>query len=309
MEYKHKPVLETELVGFLPLKENIVFVDGTLGGGGHSKSLLKKFARKKIKCKIIGIDRDLEAIFAAKKNLADFKDKMIYIHDNFSNIEEILKSQGVSKIDGIFLDLGVSSYQLENDNRGFSFQTDSPLDMRMDQDDDLTAGEIINYYDEKSLANLFYNYGEERYSRSIARKITNARKTKLIKSTFELVEIIKSATPPKYRFPDKKNPNKKIHFATRVFQALRIEVNSELNELKAVIEKAVNLLNVGGEIIIISFHSLEDRIVKHSFKAICEKEPEKFTILTKKPITATAEEIAINPRSRSAKLRAIKKIK
>lgn len=287
----------SEVLEFLQPKAGGIYVDGTLGGGGHAKALLSQ-----LKTKLIGIDQDLEAIFAAKKNLAGFGENVIFVHDNFSNLPAILKSQGIDKVDGILLDLGVSSYQFDNPKRGFSFQNDAPLDMRMDQEQEKTAGDIINFYDEKELADIFYKFGEERYSRQIAKRVVGARGQSPIKTTGELVEIIKSATPPKYRF------GSKIHFATRVFQALRIEVNDELKVLEEFVPKAAELLAGDGRLVIISFHSLEDRIVKHSFRDLEEKNNGKFKVLTKKPIMVTEEEIATNPRSRSAKMRALRKV-
>ncbi len=286
----------------MPLKNNGIFVDGTLGGGGHSEALLRKCQISNFKCQIIGIDQDLEAIIAAKKNLKKIADKIIFVHDNYSNLAEILASKKIDKIDGILLDLGVSSYQLDNPERGFSFQSDASLDMRMNQNAEETAGEIVNYYDEKKLADIFYKFGEEKYSRQIAKKIIEERKKTAIKTTAKLVEIIKAATPPKYRF------GSRIHFATRVFQALRIEVNNELQVLEQFIPAAVESLNKNGRLIIISFHSLEDRIVKHTFRNLENAHPEEFKVLTKKPLIATDDDVRENPRSRSAKMRVIEKI-
>lgn len=301
-KYKHQPVMISEALEYLQPKAEGIYIDGTLGGGGHVSALVRKFKAQNHNATIIGVDRDLEAIFAAKKNLAGFKDQIIFIHDNFSNLPAILKSQNINKVDGILLDLGVSSYQFDNPKRGFSFQTDASLDMRMNQNDDFTAGDIVNRYNEKQLADLFYNYGEERYSRQIARKIVEARRKKPIETTAELVEIIKSATPPKYRF------GSKIHFATRVFQALRIEVNDELSILKEFIPKAIEFLSKDGRLVIISFHSLEDRIVKQAFRDLENNLPNHYKVLTKKPIIPSEEEISQNPRSRSAKMRVLEKI-
>lgn len=303
MEYTHKPVLLNEFLENLPKKVG-VFVDGTLGGGSHTLTLLEKLKTYglRLKTKAIGIDRDLEAIFAAKKNLTEFEKQITFIRDNYTNLPIILKNLEIDNVDLIFLDLGVSSYQFDNPKRGFSFQNDAPLDMRMDQSQNLTASEIVNFYKEKELSDIFFKFGEERFSRQIARKIVERRKDDSIETTGELVEIIKSATPPKNRFSGK------IHFATRVFQALRIEVNEELKNLEGFIPKAAEFLNVGGRLIIISFHSLEDRIVKHSFRKLAEKNPENYKVLTKKPIIASNEEISENPRSRSAKMRVLEKL-
>jgi len=304
IDFQHQSVMIKEVLEYLAPKAGGIYVDGTLGGGGHTRALLEKLSANSLQltAKIIGIDKDLEAIFAAKKNLADFKDNIIFVHDNFSNLTAILKSQEVDKVDGILLDLGVSSYQLENPERGFSFQANAPLDMRMDQRQKFSADDVINFYDEKELADVFYNYGEERYSRQIARRIIEARKTISIRTTGQLVEIIKKSTPPKYRFGGK------IHFATRVFQALRIEVNNELEILEDFIPRAAQILTGDGRLEIISFHSLEDRIVKHSFRNLADNNPASFKILTKKPLTPMEGEIVSNPRARSAKMRVLLRI-
>jgi len=304
IDFQHQSVMIKEVLKYLAPKAGGIYVDGTLGGGGHTRALLEKLSANSLQltAKIIGIDKDLEAIFAAKKNLADFKDNIIFVHDNFSNLPAILKSQGIDKVDGILLDLGVSSYQLENPERGFSFQANAPLDMRMDQRQKFSADDVINFYDEKELADVFYNYGEERYSRQIARRIIEARKTISIRTTGQLVEIIKKSTPPKYRFGGK------IHFATRVFQALRIEVNNELEILEDFIPRAAQILAGDGRLVITSFHSLEDRIVKHSFRNLADNNPASFKILTKKPLTPMEGEIVSNPRARSAKMRVLLRI-
>ncbi|MFA5157927.1 MAG: 16S rRNA (cytosine(1402)-N(4))-methyltransferase RsmH [Patescibacteria group bacterium] len=322
MEFKHQPVLLKEVLDYLPSKTGI-FVDGTLGGGGHTKTLLEKSQMK-----VIGIDQDLEAIFAAKKNLGVFADRIEFVHDNFSNLPEILQSKKINKVDAILLDLGVSSYQLDNKARGFSFQEDAPLDMRMNQSAKESAAEIINNYPEEDLAGIFYDYGEERNSRKIAKNIVLTRKERKIETTNQLVKIVESSFPANYK-------NKyKIHPATRVFQALRIETNNELNILKEFIPTAAEFLAGDGRLLIISFHSLEDRIVKHAFRDLEEKYSDQYKhqifssegafnalsspsaklsescykVLTKKPIEAEGEEIRQNPRSRSAKLRVLKKL-
>lgn len=291
-----------EVLEYLPPKNGEVFIDGTLGGGGHTRALLEKMQDARCKIQIIGIDQDLEAIFAAKKNLAQFGEQIEFVHDNYSNLPEILKSKGIKKVNGILLDLGVSSYQLDNAKRGFSFQNDAPLDMRMNQRDKESAADIVNNYSENDLAGIFYDYGDERNSRRIAKNIVLARKKNQIETTGQLSDIVKSSFPANYK-------NKyKIHPATRVFQTLRIETNNELNILKEFIPKAAELLAGDGRLVIISFHSLEDRIVKHSFRDLENKYPEKYKVLTKKPITAKEEEITENPRSRSAKIRVLEKI-
>ena len=299
MEFKHQPVLVKEVLEYIPRKFNGIFVDGTLGGGGHSKALLCESKALSRKSKVVGIDRDLEAIFAAKKNLAEFESQITFIHDNYSNIPKILKSQGIDKVDFILLDLGVSSYQLDNPKRGFTFQTDSPLDMRMNQKDEQSAADIVNYYSEKDLADIFYDYGGERNSRKIAKMIVEGRKEKKISTTAELSEIVEMSFPTNYKGKYKINP------ATRVFQALRIETNNELNILKEFIPEAAKLLAGDGRLAIISFHSGEDRIVKHTFRKLEEENKEQYKVLTKKPTVAGDEELKTNPRSRSAKLRVL----
>lgn len=302
MEFKHQPVLVKEVLEYIPRKSDGIFVDGTLGGGGHSKALLCESKAKSLKSKVIGIDRDLEAIFAAKKNLAEFKSQITFIHDNYSNISKILKSQEIDKVDFILLDLGVSSYQLDNPKRGFTFQTDSPLDMRMNQKDEQSAADIVNYYSEKDLADIFYDYGGERNSRKIAKNIVEGRKKKKISTTAELSDIVEMSFPTNYKGKYKINP------ATRVFQALRIETNNELNILREFIPEAAKLLAGDGRLAIISFHSGEDRIVKHAFRKLEEENKEQYKALTKKPTVAGDEELKTNPRSRSAKLRVLKKL-
>lgn len=297
MEFKHQSVLLKEVLKYFQLGKDSIFVDGTLGGGGHAKAILEKTPGR-----VIGIDQDLEAIFAAKENLDAFKDHVEFVHDNYSNLPKILKSKGIEKVDGILLDLGVSSYQLDNKDRGFSFLADAPLDMRMNQSETESATDIINNYSETDLAGIFYDYGGERNSRKIAKNIVEARKTGRIETTNELSKIVEQSFPASYK-------NKyKIHPATRVFQALRIETNNELNVLKEFIPNAAELLADDGRLLIISFHSLEDGIVKHAFRDLENNFPDKFKVLMKKPITATEDEIRENPRSRSAKLRVLEKI-
>jgi 16S rRNA (cytosine1402-N4)-methyltransferase len=301
MEFKHQSVLLKEVLQYLPAKEGSIFVDGTLGGGGHTLAIASRFKNSNLKFKAIGVDRDLEAIFAAKKNLAKFEKQIIFIHDNYSNIPKILKSQEIEKVDFILLDLGVSSYQLDNPDRGFTFQSDAPLDMRMNQKDDLVAVNIVNYYSEKDLADIFYQYGDERNSRKIAGNIIESRKKNKIQTTKELSRIVERSFPANYK------GKYKIHPATRIFQALRIETNDELNILQEFIPKAAELLAKDGRFLVISFHSGEDRIVKHTFRELEKNNKEKYKVLTKKPIIAGDDEIKANPRSHSAKLRILKK--
>lgn len=309
MEFKHQSVLVKEVLEYLPPrgaslgpKNGGIFVDGTLGGGGHTLAIANKFKNQNLKFKIIGIDRDLEAIFAAKKNLSEYQNRVTFIHDNYSNIPKILESQGIDRINFILLDLGVSSYQLNNPERGFTFQSDSALDMRMNQKDEQTAADIVNFYPEKDLASIFYEYGGERNSRKIAKNIVIERKKKKITTTSELSRVVEKSFPVNY------SGKYKIHPATRVFQALRIETNNELNILKEFISKAAKLLAGDGRLAIISFHSGEDRIVKHSFRELEKNNKDQYKVLTKKPVVAGDEELKVNPRSRSAKLRILERI-
>ncbi|MCX8074831.1 MAG: 16S rRNA (cytosine(1402)-N(4))-methyltransferase RsmH [Clostridia bacterium] len=309
MEFKHKPVLLDECIEGLNILPNKVYVDGTLGGGGHSLEILKRLDESG---KLIGIDRDKQAIAAATKKLEQFKN-FVAVHDNHSNILKVLEKLNIPKVDGILLDLGVSSYQLDEPERGFSYMNDARLDMRMNQEDSFSAFDIVNKYSEEKLADIFYEYGEERYSRQIARAIVQKRQSYAINTTFELVDIIKSAMPRKALV-------EKQHPAKRVFQAIRIEVNDELNKLKQTIIDSINSLNKDGRLLIITFHSLEDKIVKHTYEMMegrCTC-PSDFPvcicnymsygkILTKKPIISNSNELGENHRARSAKLRIFEK--
>lgn len=277
--FSHIPVLGKEVITGLTIRESGHYLDLTVGGGGHSRLILESAADTKI----TAIDQDEDALTAAKNNLADYGNRVEFIRNNFAAYEF-----PTSTFDGILADLGVSSYHLDNPERGFSFRHEAELDMRMDRRQTLTAAEVINHWDEVELANIFFKYGEERLSRRIAKRIVENRP---FKTTTELAEAISYSVPRKYRYG-------RIHPATRVFQALRIVVNDELKSLETLLAKAPNALVEGGRIAIISFHSLEDRIVKHSFK-----DSPSLKILTKKPIIAQEEEISTNPRSRSAKLR------
>lgn len=305
MEFKHKSILLNECIEKLNIKKDGIYVDGTLGGGGHSYSILKELNNTGL---LIGIDRDKDAINAATNRLKEFNNFKL-VHDNNSNIVNILKELNIDKIDGMLLDLGVSSYQLDEADRGFSYMHDAKLDMRMNREDSFSAYDVVNNYSEDKLTDIFKEYGEERYSKSIARKICEKRKERNIETTFELVDIIKSAMP-------KSALNEKQHPAKRVFQAIRIEVNEELIRLKKTIEDVVSVLNMNGRLAIITFHSLEDKIVKHTFEELegrctCPKDfpvcicgyVSHGKIVTKKPIVCSDEEIKENPRARSAKLR------
>ena len=311
MEFKHKSVLLDECIENLNIKENGIYLDGTLGGGGHSYYILKKLNNTGF---LIGVDRDKEAIEAASKRLSEFEN-FCTVHDNHANIKEILKKLDISGVDGILLDLGVSSYQLDEASRGFSYMHDAPLDMRMNREDSLSAYDVVNKYSEDKLARIFFDYGEERFSKSIAKEICKIRKEKEIKTTLELVDVIKKAMP-------KKALNEKQHPAKRVFQAIRIEVNEELTKLRQAICDSVMSLNNNGRLCVITFHSLEDKIVKHTYEDLegrCTC-PKSFPvcvcnfvsygkIINKKPITSKEDELIENPRARSAKLRVFERKK
>ena len=305
MEFLHKSVLLNECIENMNIKQNGIYVDGTLGGAGHSIEILKKLNNTG---KLIGIDRDKDALKAAQSKLSSFKN-VEYVHGNHDDIKDILKKLDIEGVDGILLDLGVSSYQLDEASRGFSYMNDAPLDMRMNKEDSLTAFDVVNKYQKEELERIFRNYGEERFSKRIADAICEKRKEKEINTTLELVDIIKSAMP-------KASLKEKQHPAKRVFQAIRIEVNSELEPLKDTVIDSVMSLKKGGRLLIITFHSLEDKIVKHTYEELegrCTC-PSSFPvcvcnfrsygkIITKKPIISNEEELEDNPRARSAKLR------
>ncbi|URZ00893.1 16S rRNA (cytosine(1402)-N(4))-methyltransferase RsmH [Clostridium felsineum] len=310
MEFNHVPVLLEETIENLDIKEDGIYVDCTLGGAGHSSEILKRLSDKG---RLIGIDQDKDALKAASERLKDYKN-FTFVHDNFSNIKSILEELRIDKVDGILADLGVSSYQLDEAERGFSYMNDAPLDMRMNRDNEFSAYDVVNVYDEEKLYSVIRNYGEEKFAKRIARFIVEKRSEGPINTTFELVEIIKAAIPAKFR---RQGP----HPAKRTFQAIRIEVNHELQILNKTIEDAVDKLEDGGRICIITFHSLEDRIIKNKYRelqdpcicpkdipmCVCGKKP-KIKIITRKPIEASSAELEYNPRSRSAKLRVAKKI-
>jgi len=309
MEFKHKPVMLLECIRGLKIKENGIYVDGTLGGAGHSKEIVKRLSDKGL---LIGIDRDEEAINAAKEKLKAFSNVQ-YIHDNHDNLKNILEQLKICKVDGILLDLGVSSYQLDEKNRGFSYLGENDLDMRMDKTQKLTAQEVVNNYTEKELATLIYEYGEERFSKQIARNICKMRQEHSIKTTRQLTEIVENSIP--------KSKQKEGHPAKRTFQAIRIEVNNEIKPLYDTIIDCIQSLKEGGRLCVITFHSLEDRAVKNAFieakgRCICPSDlpycvcgaKSLGKIITKKPIIATAEELKDNTRSKSAKLRIFEKI-
>ena len=309
MEFSHIPVLKNETIELLNVKSGGVYFDGTLGGAGHSKAIQEKAQIKSL----IGVDQDIEALEAAKKNLSEF-DNVVYVNDNFRNIDSILDELNVDAVDGILVDIGVSSYQIDSAERGFSFRHDSKLDMRMSRSNSFSAYELVNSYDEEDLIRVIRNYGEEKFARSIARHIIKARSSKPIETTKELENIILSSVP-RYKGQDGRSN------VQRTFQAIRIEVNGELDALKEFIDKAVNYLKPGGRLAIISFHSLEDRIVKQKFKELatgCICPPDfpicvcghkaSVKLITKHPVEATKEELEINPRSAPAKLRVVEKL-
>lgn len=306
----HVPVLYHETLGMLNLKAGKTIVDGTLGGGGHATGILEKITPGG---KLVGIDRDAAAIERCAKRLSAYEDEVILVHDNFKQIKPILHDLKVEKIDGAVLDLGVSSFQLDEGERGFSYNTDAPLDMRMDQGSSLSAYDVVNGYNESSLGEIIKEYGEERWAARIAQFIVEARKGKKIETTKELTEVIKKAIPAAAR---RDGP----HPAKRTFQAIRIEVNGELTGLREALEDYVSVLRSGGRFAIITFHSLEDRIVKQTFKRLfdpceCPKDfpvcvcgkVSQIKIITRKPILPGAEELEENPRARSAKLRVAEK--
>jgi len=309
MEFKHVSVLLDECIESLNIKKDGIYVDCTLGGAGHSYEICKILSSAG---RLIGIDQDLAAIKAAKERLKEFNN-VTYVHDNFYNIKEILETLNIEKVDGILMDLGVSSYQLDEPQRGFSYMHDAPLDMRMDTESDFSAYNVINEYPEADLRQLMWDYGEEKFARKIAAIIVERRAIKPISTTFELVDIIKAAIPARFR--------RDGHPGKRTFQAVRIEVNKELKVIEKTIEDGVDKLNTEGRIAIITFHSLEDRIVKIKFRDLqnpckCPKElpicvcgkKSIAKVVNKKPIEATKGELEKNPRSRSAKLRVSQKI-
>ena len=309
MEYSHKPVLLRESIEALNIRPDGVYVDGTLGRAGHSKEIARRLTTGRLIC----IDRDQAAIDAAKERLAPWMDRVTLVHSNFAELGDILRLSGVGGADGMLFDLGVSSPQLDDASRGFSYMHDAPLDMRMDTSAPLTAADIVNTWSQEELRRILFEYGEERYAPAIARAIVRARETAPVKTTLELVEIIKSAMPPAAL-------REKQHPAKRSFQAIRIAVNGELDALPPMLRAAVDGLNPGGRLAVITFHSLEDRIVKRTLAdlargctcppdfpvCVCGKKP-RVRLLNRKPITAGSAELADNPRARSAKLRTAEK--
>lgn len=304
MEFKHEPVLLEECITGLNIKANGIYVDGTMGGAGHSFEIVKRLSKDGL---LIGIDRDEEALNASKQKLKSYPN-VKYIHGNHDNIKEILEDLKINEVDGILLDLGVSSYQLDERNRGFSYILDADLDMRMDKSQEFTAKDVINKYPEEKLSNIIWEYGEERFSKQIAKNICKYRKEKSIETTSELVEIIKKSIPL--------SKQKDGHPAKRTFQAIRIEVNNEIEPLYKTILDCINSLKHNGRLVVITFHSLEDRAVKKAYveaegKCTCPSDlpycvcgaKSLGKIINKKPIEASEEEKEKNSRSKSAKLR------
>ncbi|MDR2648214.1 MAG: 16S rRNA (cytosine(1402)-N(4))-methyltransferase RsmH [Clostridiales bacterium] len=309
MEFRHIPVLCEESVSALEIKPEGVYVDCTLGGGGHASRIAKRLTTGRL----IGVDQDQDAVDAAAKTLSNFGRQIIIVRNNFSDIKNILASLNIGKADGFLMDLGISSYQVDNAERGFSYMRNADLDMRMDISNELTASLVVNTYDEARLIKIFSDYGEERYSRRIAKAIIKARSRKPLKTTFELSDLIKSSLPGQ----SKKGGS---HPAKRVFQAIRIEVNGELTVLNSALIDIIELLNPGGRLCVIGYHSLEDRVVKRCFRywaSPCECPPKlpcvcglkpRIKIVSKKPVIPSAGETANNHRARSAKLRVAEKI-
>ena len=311
MIFGHKSVLLDETIESLDIKPDGIYVDGTLGGGGHASEVCRRLGDKG---RFIGIDQDADAIAAASERLKEFGDKVTIVRSNYENVDEVLKELGISQVDVIYLDLGVSSYQLDTAERGFTYrEDDAPLDMRMDQRNEMTAKDIVNTYSESELFHIIKNYGEDRFAKNIAKHIVRARQEKEIETTGELIEIIKAAIPAKVRATGG-------HPAKRTFQAIRIELNKELEVLEKSIDKMTDLLAPGGRLSIITFHSLEDRIVKNRFRinenpctcppdfpvCMCGKKS-KGRVVTRKPILPSEEELSENKRSKSAKLRVFEK--
>lgn len=295
----HTPVLLKETISYLDIKKGETVFDGTLNAGGHSKSFCEILGKGGL---IVGVDQDENAIDAARENLSGCQAKTTFVNDNFRNISQILKNLGIKRVNKIILDIGLSSDQLENSGRGFSFRKDEPLLMTFKLNpgkEDLTAMDILNSWNEEEIADILKTYGEERFYRKISKAIVSARKEKMIETTTELVEIIGSAVPAWYQ-------KQRAHFATKTFQALRIAANDEINALKEVLRAGIQSLVIGGRIGVISFHSGEDRVVKNFFKDMAKEGRGK--IITKKPIAPSREEVIGNPRSRSSKLRVLERI-
>ena len=311
MEFQHKSVLLQECIDALNIRPDGIYLDGTLGGAGHSSQIARRLTEGG---RLIGVDRDRTALAAAKERLAPYADRVTLVHSNFAEIDAILDSLGIPAVDGMLFDLGVSSPQLDDASRGFSYMADAPLDMRMDKDDVLAAGEVVNTWPQGELRRILYDYGEERYAPQIAAAICRAREKAPIETTLELVDIIRSAMPAQAL-------REKQHPAKRSFQAIRIAVNDELGAVSRMMQAAVGRLNPGGRLAVITFHSLEDRIVKSEMQqaargctcppefpvCVCGKKP-LVKLVTRKPIVSGLAELEENPRARSAKLRVAEKL-
>lgn len=311
MEFQHKSVLLQECIDALNIRPDGIYLDGTLGGAGHSSQIARRLTEGG---RLIGVDRDRTALAAAKERLAPYADRVTLVHSNFAEIDAILDSLGIPAVDGMLFDLGVSSPQLDDASRGFSYMADAPLDMRMDKDDVLTAGEVVNAWPQGELRRILYDYGEERYAPQIVAAICRAREKAPVETTLELVDIIRSAMPAQAL-------REKQHPAKRSFQAIRIAVNDELGAVSRMMQAAVGRLNPGGRLAVITFHSLEDRIVKSEMQqaargctcppefpvCVCGKKP-LVKLVTRKPIVSGPAELEENPRARSAKLRVAEKL-
>lgn len=311
IRFSHVSVLLRECIEALQIKPNGIYVDCTTGGGGHSLEIAKCLTDGG---RLIAIDRDEDALRAAGKRLADFADRVTFVHSNYAMLQSVLADLGIPGVDGVLADLGVSSYQLDTAERGFSYMQDAPLDMRMDREQPLRAYDVVNTYSEEELRRILYDFGEEKFARNIAANIVKKRSERPIETTLELAELVKASMPKTAREGGH-------HPAKRTFQAIRIEVNSELSSIPPALDAAVHALNPGGRIAVITFHSLEDRLVKQKFAAlssgctcprefpvcVCGKKP-VVRVITKKPVTAGEDELEVNPRSRSAKLRVAEKI-
>lgn len=309
-QFYHVSVLLNECLDGLNIKPDGIYVDGTLGGAGHSSQIAKRLTTGRL----IGIDRDTVALKAAGERLAQVTDRATLVHANFCEMKQVLQDLQISGVDGILLDLGVSSPQLDDAQRGFSYMADAPLDMRMNNEDSLSAYQVVNHWSQEELKRILYTYGEERYAPQIAAAICRRREVQPIETTMELVDVIRSAMPPAAL-------REKQHPAKRSFQAIRIAVNDELGAVETIMKDAVDILNPGGRLAIITFHSLEDRIVKNGMAeaakgctcppsfpvCVCGKKP-RVKLISRKPITASDEELEVNPRSRSAKLRVCEKL-
>ncbi len=311
MEFKHIPVMLKECIEGLDIKPNGVYVDCTLGGAGHSSEIAKKLSSEGT---LICIDKDIEAINVSRQRLENFSPRIIFVNDDFKNFSNILKNNNIDSVDGVLIDLGVSSYQLDNGERGFSYRYDAPLDMRMNKSQALSAYNVINEYSPESLTKILFDYGEENFAKAIVRNIVKARQLKPIETTLELVDIIEKSVPSKVL-------HKGGSVAKKTFQAVRIEVNGELEDLATVLNQMICSLKSSGRLVVLTFHSLEDRIVKNVFKenatgCICPKDlpicvchhKEVINLVNRKPIVATNEELKTNSRSTSAKLRIAQKV-